>query len=525
LPNKNEQEGLSVSAAYLKTETGDVFSSAREQVRTMEEHLRSDAAFASDHAQLEGYVREAGREFERRMMQAHLDLRAARERPVEVRGADRVRRSTLRRSARRLLTLVGEVGVERLAYQSAGVDGLHPMDGALNLPDELYSHGVRRLVAEAASKESFDEAVEWTKTIIGTAVPKRQAEELTVRAAQDFEAFYATRTETVENTSALLVFSFDGKGVVMRHEDLREATRKAAEKSKRKLQTRLTCGEKPNRKRMAQVATVYTIEPWVRTPMDVMHGLRPAREVAEARPRPVNKRVWASLETPPEQVFDAAFADGRRRDPEQKRRWVVLLDGRPEQLHQVKRAVKRAGVEVTIILDLIHVIEYLWKAAHCFHDAGTPAAEQWVNQRLLALLQGRSAGGLAKDIRRWAARRKLTQDKVKIVATCIRYLLNNRNLLHYDRALADGLPIATGVIEGACRHLVQDRMGITGARWGLRCAEAVLKLRALRSSGDFEAYWTFHLARERARTHEARYADKRVPGPLWPAKPALRVVK
>jgi hypothetical protein len=235
----------------------------------------------------------------------------------------------------------------------------------------------------------------------------------------------------------------------------------------------------------------------------------------------VNKRVWASLEVEPEEVIVEAFAEGLRRDPGRKRLWVVLVDGNRDQLRLVKKAAKQAGVEVTIILDLIHVIEYFWKAAHCFHKAGTMAAEQWVNQRLLALLEGRVAGAFAQDLRRWAARRELDKDQQKVVTDCIRYLLNNRRLLHYDRALTAGLPIATGVIEGACRHLVADRLDTTGPGWSLRGAEAVLRLRALRSSGDFEEYWAFHLAREYARNYEARYAEKQVPGPLWHTEPSF----
>jgi hypothetical protein len=484
----------------------------------MEEHLRSGAAFVDDHVGLEKYVREHGREVERRTLQAHLDLRAARERTVAVRGADGVRRSTHRQWTRRLLTIVGMVGVKRRTYEAEGVDALFPADAALNLPDDLYSFGVRRLVAEEACKISFDEVVQQTKKILGVAVPKRQVEELTVRAARDFTAFYATRAVAAENTTALLVFGFNGKGVVMRHADLREGTKKAAERSRHKLETRLTGGEKRYRKRMAQVATVYTIAPWVRTPMDIMHDLRRSRDVATRRPRPVNKRVWASLEAEPKQVIEEAFEEGLRRDPERRRRWVVLVDGNKDQLRLVKQAAKKkAGAEWTIILDLIHVLEYFWKAAHCFHKAGSPALEQWVNQRLLALLQGRVAGAFAKDFRRWAARRRLDKKKRKVVADCIRYLINNRKLLHYDRALAGGLPLATGAIEGACRYLLQDRLDITGARWSLRDAEAVLKLRALHSSGDFEEYWTFHLAQEHVRNHEARYAGQRVPGPLWPS--------
>jgi hypothetical protein len=263
-----------VLAAYHAMAAPAVFLGAYEQLHEMEEHLRSDAAFADDPAELEKYVRDHGREVERRMLQAHLDLRAACERPVDVCGADGVRRITRRQRSRTLLTVVGRVKVKRWAYEAKGVDALHPADAALNLPDDLYSFGVRRLVAEEACKISFDEVVEQTKKILGVAVPKRQVEALTMRAARDFVAFYATRAVETEDTTALLVFGFNGKGVVVRDEDLREGTKKAAEKSKHKLQTRLTQGEKRNRKRMAQVATLYTVDPWVRTPMDILHDLR-----------------------------------------------------------------------------------------------------------------------------------------------------------------------------------------------------------------------------------------------------------
>jgi hypothetical protein len=491
----------------------------------MEKHLRSSASMESTHAELEAFVVEEGREYQRRLLQAHLELRAERERPVEVQGADGVPRRHRRLSSRALLSVVGEVEVPRVAYQAPGAPGLHPMDAALNLPDELYSHSVRRVVAENAARSSFDEVVETLLKSTGAAVPKRQVEQLAARAAQDFDAFYSTRAVDVEDTQALLVLSFDGKGIAMRREDLRPATRKAAEAETHKLKKRLAKGEKRNRKRMAQVATLYTLDPWVRTPDDIVNDIRPVRDVAAQRPRPVNKRVWASVEKSSKEVIFEAFAEGLRRDPGRLRRWVVLVDGNKDQLSLVKRAAKKARVEITIVLDIIHVLEYLWKAAHCFFADGTKEAEQWVTCRLHELLAGRTAGALASTIRRHAASRVLDMASSVTLDTCIGYLVKHRTLLRYDRALAEGLPIATGVIEGACRHLVKDRMDRTGARWSLQGAEAVLRLRSLRSSGDFDAYWEFHLQQEHDRTHRARYAGGDVPSPLPAARPKLRRVK
>jgi hypothetical protein len=144
------------------------------------------------------------------------------------------------------------------------------------------------------------------------------------------------------------------------------------------------------------------------------------------------------------------------------------------------------------------------------HTAGTPELEAWVRDRLLGILQGRSSL-VAAGIHRSATRRGLQADARKPVDTCADYLLKHRPYLRYDDFLARGLPIASGVIEGAFRHLVKDRMDLTGARWSLAGAEAVLQLRALRSSGDFDDYWRFHEAQEYQRNHVARYADGAVP--------------
>lgn len=513
-------------AAARSIANDSLFCESRHLMSEIENDLVIPEALTCPVEEVERLVEQRVRELGRALLQAHLNLRTAKERVVEVRGADGVERPQVRTSTRKLETIVGEVTVERRIYQAPGmaVGSLAPMDATLNLPPEKYSHHVRRVVAEQAARSSFDEVVEFLAKHTGADVPKRQIEELTQRAAQDFDAFYAERSIAAEVTDDLLVLSFDDKGVAMRHEDLREATRKAAEATPRRLATRLTSGEKPNRKRMATVATIYTIARWHRTIADVLHTLR-SDDVEPRRPRPVNKRVWASIARGATRVYDDAFAEARRRDPDGRRRWIVLVDGQREQLRRVQRAARKAGATVTIVLDIVHVLEYLWRAAHAFHPAGTEEAETWVRHRLLALLDGRSGGTVAKSIRLMAERREFDDAGKRAVAKCTGYLAKQSRWMHYDAALADGLPIATGVIEGACRYLVQDRLGRTGARWSLAGAEAVLRLRALRASGDFDAYWVFHAAKEHARNHLSRYADAAAPCPLPPPRAALRIVK
>jgi hypothetical protein len=230
---------------------------------------------AATHDQIERLLAEKGRELLRQMMQAHYDAKSARERRVQVEGADGVERTQTRIATRQLETVFGTVEIDRQLYQAPGSDGLAPLDAALGLPAEKYSMELRRTVAEESARASFDEVVELIAKHTGAHVPKRQVEELAVRSAQDFDAFYADRVCEPEVTGDLLILSFDGKGIAMRHADLRDATRRAAETTPRRLETRLTTGEKRNRKRMAQVATVYTLAPWVRTAADVLHTLRP----------------------------------------------------------------------------------------------------------------------------------------------------------------------------------------------------------------------------------------------------------
>lgn len=504
------------------------FSRSRAHAAAVEGMLSATEMIRAPHTDVEALCDAQGREWSRRMLEEHLALRAAREKKVEVTGFDGVRRRSSRDSERHLETVVGTVVVPRAAYQAPGSEDLHPMDAALNLPRELFSFGVRRMVAREAARASFEEVVEIVHDYGGAVIAKRQVEELAVRAAQDFEEFYAQREPAHALDSDLLVLSTDGKGIVMRHEDLREATRLAAEKKVNKLETRLTPGEKKNRKRMAQVATVYSVAPWVRTAADVVNKPRKDEAVATTkRPVPHDKRVWASVEKTSRKVIRTMFDEALSRDPERKRRWIVLVDGEPKQLAAVKAEARRVGVKITILVDVVHVLEYIWDAARGLFGKSTPAAEAWVSDRLLALLTGRSGGDIAKTIRWWASRRELGEPALALIETACNYLADRTRtrLMHYAEALRDGLPIATGVIEGACRYLVKDRMDRTGARWSLTGAEAVLRLRAVRASGDFDAYWVFHLAREKERNHASRYEGAVIPDPLPAPMPRLRRVK
>jgi hypothetical protein len=485
----------------------DVFEDANIQYEKLLNHLCSQESQTLEHGEVESWLHQEGTELLRRLLQGHLDLRAANEvvQTTVVGSEAEVRPHRRKDCQRQLESLFGEVVVTRLGYSSkqAGISALYPEDGKLNLSVDQYSDGVRRRVAIEASKVSFVETSATLRATTGAQVGKRQCEEITVKVAQDFEAFYAQRSqEGAESSQDLLVLTTDGKGIVMHEADLREATAKAAQQAAKSGKTRLSPGEKRQRKRMATMASVYSTPRFQRQPEDIMGEQRDPPK----RPGIINKRVWASVRHDAKTVIASAFEEASSRDPQHLRAWVVLVDGEERQLDSVKAAAKRAGVEVTIVLDFIHVLEYVWKAAFCFFPPGSEAAETWVMERALRILQGK-ASDVAAGIRRSATLQTLSAKERENADKCADYLLKYRPYLQYDQYLARGYPIATGVIEGACRHLVCDRMDITGARWRLDRAEAVLQIRALRSSDDFDEYWQFHKLQEFKRNHLSKFQD------------------
>ena len=489
------------------------FAFSREQFESLIGFLDGTDAAALSHAEVEQRLEVDGRELLRRLFDDHLALRAAREQRLEqVTGDEGVVRSRVESGhIRALETVFGTVSVERLAYRSPGVGNLHPADAALNLPVERHSHGLRKLAAMEAARGSFQDTVCAIERSTGVRVGKRQVEELATLAAVDFEAFYETRRPARSKPGELLVLSCDGKGIVMRPDALRTGTAARAARAGPQPKPRLSREEQRNRKRMAEIGAVYDAKPAPRTVADILASTAP--EGHEPAPGPVaaNKWLCASVVTDAAVVISRMFDEAQRRDPRHRRTWVALVDGNSHQIQRINYEAKKRGVKITIVCDFVHVLQYLWGAASCLHPDSDPTApEHWVHQQAIRVLQGH-ATKVAGQIRRQATNSGLDPARRKPADDAATYLTTLAPYLDYPTALQSGWPIATGIVEGACRHLVKDRMDITGARWGLAGAEAVLKLRALKANGDLDAYWQYHLNQERHHTHEARYHNHQLP--------------
>ncbi len=507
----------------------DPFEKSRGRFEETVEFAGSEEANEMTESELEREFDRRSRELTRQLLQEHLDNRGGGRALKMVRDEAGRERTQERSHERALVTTFGEVKVLRYGYGKEGLDSLHPLDGELNLPPERYSLELRKRVALEVARGSFEEAMEAIHQTTGILVPKRQTEELAARAAVDFDEFYAAKQalSTLEETGQepILVMSVDGKGIAMRKEDLREATRKASETREHKLTTRLSKGEKRGAKRMATVASVYNVDRHVRSPEEVFPRPGPNRFVLK-RPKLVNKRIWASVEEDVDEVVAEMFREAKSRDPKNKREWVVVVDGNKHQLRLIEEAAKAHKVKVTTIVDIIHVLEYVWTAGLALHAEGSRELEEWVHEHMLQILQGR-ASWVAAGMRRSATLRELSPKQREAIDRAANYLLTYKECLRYDEALTRGYPVASGVIEGTCRHLVNSRMNRSGALWSLRGADAILRLRALVKSEDFDEYWTFHETREQDRHHLAAYADRCLPPVRTPAgRPSpLRAVR
>jgi hypothetical protein len=360
---------------------------------------------------------------------------------------------------------------------------------------------------------AYEQAREFVLAATGVSIGKRQLEQIAAAAAADAQGFCQDRVPVPlpgtgqDGDLPPLAISADGKGVAMRPE-ARRRTGKAPGERVRTFSKRAGTGEKKGCKRMAGTGCVFDVLPPdgpPRTPEEIM-----TREPGEpARgPRAVNRWYTCDITASRAETIATLSDQAGRRDPGHARPWIALVDGDNHQIEVFRAEAARRDITITIMIDFIHVLEYLRKAAWCFHPPRDPAMEDWVIAQGLDILHGRVSEVISR-IRQLAGDHppRPGSEHAKIIRTTLHYLDSKQPYLDYPRALANGWPIATGVIEGACRHLVADRMGITGARWGLQGAQAILWLRAIAASGDHDAYWDYHIQQEHQRNHLSRYKN------------------
>ena len=433
-----------------------------------------------------------------RLLEAYFRQRAAADTRmvIETDAGERLPRERV--ISRGYVSVFGELELPRPYYHIDGLAGLLPVDEETNLPKRLYSYFVQELAQRRVNREAYDEAIAEMDQLFGLKIDKHTIERLAQEIARDADAYTeAEPPPAPESEGEVLAAFIDGKGVPMVKE--RPAEHK----------TRLGPGEKHSRKKEAMVAVVHSAAPHPRTVEDIVTELSERRSPPE-RPKAQNKRVRVTFEGK-QDAMDWVAREVTRRDPQKRKRWVCVMDGSLALWRVALLTLKG----FTFVLDLFHALEYMWDAAHVFHPVGSAEAEAFVVHRLRMLLKGK-VGPLIGGLRQMLTKRgdRLSKSKRKALERVIGYYDRHRRWMLYDQYIAAGLPIGSGAVEGACGHVVKDRMEGSGMRWKLQGAEAVLKCRAVDLNGQWDRFWAYHMAQEAQR----RFGERsRVPNPLRPA--------
>jgi hypothetical protein len=402
-------------------------------------------------------------------------------------------------------SIFGKFKVARTCYRTPGEPGLFPLDAQVNLPERCYSYFLQEWMTVFAVEHPFKESASFFAQLFDLDIAESVLMEVAKEAPQDYEAFYAQRPLSAEDTEgALLVVSFDGKGVPMIKEE-------AA-----KLKAKLGTGEKRQKKKEALVGVSYTVDPKPRAPEalaellidpEAARARRQRADVTDDTPRAQQVRRLASLVRTKQAVMELIKADAEHRDPQHRKPLVVLLDG-ALGLWRLATKLFKPWKRVTFVLDIMHVVGYLWSAANALFAEGSKAGKRWVQEKLTEILRGR-VGYVIGGLRQILTKQRLRQSGRETLAKVITFFHNHRRWMQYDAYLAAGLPVGTGVVESACGSVVKHRMEGEGKRWSLTGAEAILTLRSLKKShdNDLRDYWKFRARQMRGRLygHKSKY--------------------
>lgn len=408
---------------------------------------------------------------------------------------------------RRYVSVFGELAISRYVYGSRETQKheVIPLDALLGLPDSEFSYVLQDWEQGFCVGASYSQSRYQIERILRLGPSVLSLEQMNGQMASAAEGFWANeRPPASETEGPIMVLTADGKGVPMRREGPSQK------------HVRLKRGEKANRKRQACVGGVYTIEPFTRTAEDVVQEWQRKTSVQE-RPRPQNKKLRAELTRPiqgrqvngKDRIFGWFAEQIQWRNPTHDKPIVCLMDGDRALWEKVKELMKTVGVPILCILDVFHVLEYLWSAAYCFHPEGSRQAEAFVLDRLRRLLHG-EVGYVIGGLRQMQSKHKLSKSKRAQLSKVISYLSNNRAYMRYDVCLSQGYPIGSGVVEGACRHVVKDRMEGTGMRWCIAGAQAMLDLRAIHCNGDWQAFQKYHIKTETQKLYPYRRRVRRL---------------
>jgi hypothetical protein len=383
-----------------------------------------------------------------------------------------------------------------------------PLDERLQLPPGKSSYLLQDWDQALVVDMPFETVSATLARILGFTQSVHTLERNQREMATAAEDFWRDRpTPPAQQEGQILVCTADGKGVPMR----------GGAKAPKGVEPPATGGVRPGTKKMALLGAVYTVDPFVRTPEEVLEALfqdAPAGAPPASRPRPCHKHVRAALQrderdsTEPQvqAIFGWMAEQTRRRNPDGNQPVVLLMDGQESLWKAGWDYLPEELAEVTEILDLLHALGYLWEAAHLFHPNGSEAARAFVKAQARRMLHGEIAA-VIHSLRWLGTHHRLRGKRLESLECICGYFGNNAHRMAYDVYLEHGFPIASGVIEGACRCVVKDRMERSGMRWVMSGARAMLDMRCIYLSDLWEEFTEFRIERESRRLYPGYAAN------------------
>lgn len=366
-----------------------------------------------------------------------------------------------------------------------------PLDARLGLPESDYSYLLQQWSQSFCVKGSHKDAQSDLEQILRLRPSIRVLEDMNASMSKDVEGFRSSRpTPSSDQEGEILVVTGDCKGVRIRGD--RPPDEDAGNHARKR-------GPRPGTKREACVGSVYSIDRFVRSAEDVVDDVI-RKQRAQDRPIPQNKVLRAELthqvdgvEINGKNVIFEWFGEQiEARQTSRSQELVCVMDGAPTLWKKLQALMKTLGVTIVCILDIFHVMDYLWDAARCVHGSDDKAAEAFVTDRLRRILEG-DVGRVIGGLRQMLTKGKFSSSKRKTLNTVIGYLHRKKKFMRYDEYLAKGYPIGSGVVEGACGHVVKDRMEGSGMRWSVPGAQSMLELRCVYLNENWEDFHDYRI--------------------------------
>lgn len=366
----------------------------------------------------------------------------------------------------------------------------------MNFPKKKLSYSIQNLIGQSSTEEGFRESTKILNELLSLNLQGSQTQRTVKGLAPFVEKYYEQRVgrtkEEESSAGSILAFGNDGKGVpiVKRERQEEEDTGDKA---------RLMKGKKRGVKKQATVSVSFSFDPRIRDSEDVLRGLfrEPAPEGMEEKDekdrrfsKNVHKRAFMCDQ---KKGIDYAIKDLTRRNPEKTKPVIALVDCGPGLEEGILESIKSHGLSDNldaVIADVVHVSEYIWKAANAILGEKFKGRTEWVRSVMKDLLESRTEK-VIKDLKANVEKTNLVGSKKEQVEKTIRYLSNHGHKMDYKTYLAKGYPISTGLIEGTCGHLIKDRMEHSGMRWTIQGAQNMIDLRAVKKNGDWEGFMTF----------------------------------